>query len=408
MANGVALPASGIQVAQSAAQFKWDGHGFETGVGIAASGGGFRAMLFHTGAFLRLSELGILEQAKRISGVSGGSIATGFLATVWDGLARNGFKDVDVKERFVAPMLDFSRQKIDVVDALTGVLPWTSAAQQVSDSYDDHLFKKRTLQDLPDTPDFVFCSTNLQTGVLFRFTKRYAGDYVIGRSASPTWPLAQAVAASSAFPPVLSPMILEPGGAFKPWPSGAGPVPEAELGPFRQRVILTDGGVYDNNGLEPIVKRFSTLFASDGGAPFERTAVLNIDWISQLRRVFEVTQNQVRALRVRDLIKRLSDGNGVGDEAKIVAGQDDARMGAYWGIDTDPARLNPPDALACNPDKVHALAHVATRLSDLGEQTSKQLINWGYAICDRSVRSNYPKPPRTPKPDWPYADAKLD
>lgn len=404
MTNGEPLAASGIQVAQRAAQFKWDGHPFEAGIGIAASGGGFRAMLFHTGAFLRLCELGILQKAKRISSVSGGSIATGFLATVWDGLEQRGFQNF--KQAFVAPMLDFSRQKIDVVDALTGILPWTSAAQQVADSYDEHLFHKHTLQDLPEAPDFVFCATNLQTGVLFRFTKRYAGDYVIGRLASPTLRLAQAVAASSAFPPVLSPMILNPDGAFRSW-DPPGPVPETELGPFRRPVILTDGGVYDNNGLEPIVKRFATLFVSDGGAPFGRTADLNTDWISQLRRVLDVIENQVRALRVRDLIKKMADGNKIDDEARIVAGQDDARMGAYWGIDTNPARLDPPDALPCDPEKVHALAHVATRLSDLGEPTSKQLINWGYAICDRSVRSNYKKAPQTPKPEWPYPEAAL-
>jgi len=179
MTDTDALPASSIQVAQRAAQFQWDGNAFEAGIGIAASGGGFRAMLFHTGALLRLSELGILESAKRISSASGGSIATGFLATVWNDLAQNRFQNF--KQAFVEPMLAFTRQKIDVVDALTGALPWTSASQQVADSYDKYLFTNRTLQDLPDAPQFVFCATNLQTGVLFRFTKLYAGDYVLGR-----------------------------------------------------------------------------------------------------------------------------------------------------------------------------------------------------------------------------------
>ena len=407
MIDGDALPASSIQVAQLAAQFQWDGNALEAGIGIAASGGGFRAMLFHAGALLRLSELGILGSAKRISSVSGGSIATGFLATVWNSLAQNGFRNF--KEAFVEPMLAFSRQRIDVVDALTGALPWTSASDQVADSYDKYLFMNRTLQDLPDVPEFVFCATNLQTGVLWRFTKLYAGDYVLGRLDRPKLRLAQAIAASSAFPPVLSPMTLDlADGSFTNWPSGAGPVSDTELAAFRRRVLLTDGGVYDNHGLEPLVKRFSTLFVSDGGAPFERTADLHTDWISQLRRVLDITDNQVRALRRRDLIDRLSDGNLAGDEAKIVADQGFARIGAYWGIDTDPVKLNPLNALPCNPDTVRALAHLATRLSDLGEQTSKELINWGYAICDRSVRSNYKGLSSQPPPTWPYDDARLD
>jgi hypothetical protein len=98
-----ALPSSGPEVAQAAAGFQWDGHGFEAGIGIAASGGGFRAMLFHAGAFLRLSELGILTQAKRISSVSGGSIACGYLASLWNTLAQNGF--ANFKLVFVEPIL---------------------------------------------------------------------------------------------------------------------------------------------------------------------------------------------------------------------------------------------------------------------------------------------------------------
>jgi len=44
------------------------------------------------------------------------------------------------------------------------------------------------------------------TGVDFRFSKPYAGDYRIGLVRSPTWRVALAVTASSAFPPFLSPV----------------------------------------------------------------------------------------------------------------------------------------------------------------------------------------------------------
>jgi NTE family protein len=74
-------------------------------------------MLFHAGALMRLNELGLLPQAKRISSVSGGSIATGYLACVWPKLKLDGFQNF--KQTFVPPILTFARQKIDVVDALT-------------------------------------------------------------------------------------------------------------------------------------------------------------------------------------------------------------------------------------------------------------------------------------------------
>jgi NTE family protein len=203
-------------------------------------------------------------------------------------------------------------------------------------------------------------------------------------------------------------MVLTlPDGSFADWPDGPGPLSDADVAKFRQRILLTDGGVYDNHGLEPLVKRFTTVFASDGGAPFSRTSELSTDWISQLRRVIDVIDNQVAALRRHDLIDRFIEGNRLADEAKLVADQANGRMGAYWGIDTNPAKLNPPGALACNSATAHKLALVGTRLSDLGDQTSKQLINWGYTICDRSIRSNYKGTVVQSNPAWPYQDAPI-
>src|SRR5438105_3118924 len=51
------------------------------GIGLALSGGGYRAALFHLGGLRRLNELGILQQITTISSVSGGSIMSAHLAT---------------------------------------------------------------------------------------------------------------------------------------------------------------------------------------------------------------------------------------------------------------------------------------------------------------------------------------
>jgi|tagenome__1003787_1003787.scaffolds.fasta_scaffold20795563_2 NTE family protein len=399
-------PQSTIATAQEAASFQWDSGKIEPGIGLALSGGGYRAMLFHAGALARMNELGLLSRTQRIASVSGGSIIAGHLALSWTALGAADANQVfaNFKKIVVEPVLAFSRHSIDVVDALTGLLPWTSASDQVVQSYDKYLFGKKTLQQLPDTPRFVFCATNLQTGVLWRFSKLYAGDYVVGRIDKPATLVSQAVAASSAFPPVLSPCVLQfPAGSFTSWP-GTQVIPPNEIAAYRSKVILTDGGVYDNHGIEPIVKRYLTNFVSDGGAPFGRSAELHTDWISQLRRILDVEDNQVRALRRRDLIDRFIAGNKVGDETRLTG---DARMGAYWGIDTDPRKVDPPDALACDPDLVHGLAHVGTRLSDLGDSLSKQIINWGYVVCDRSVRKNYTGPLNASPPQLPYPDARI-
>lgn len=52
-------------------------------IGIALSGGGFRASLFHLGVLRRVAELGWLPRVDAISGVSGGSIVAAFAALHW-------------------------------------------------------------------------------------------------------------------------------------------------------------------------------------------------------------------------------------------------------------------------------------------------------------------------------------
>ena len=403
-----ALPNSPVKVAQEAANFQWGEGKAQPGIGVALSGGGFRAMLFHAGALARMNELGLLSRAKRIASVSGGSITSGYLAVKWRDLGSadaNG-TFANFQGTVVEPILAFSRQKIDVIDALTGLLPWESASGEVAKSYNSYLFHDKTLQDMPDSPFFVFCATNLQTGVLWRFTKSYAGDYVIGYLDKPAIAVADAVAASSAFPPVLSPFILKPAaGSFKDWPDGSH-VASADLPAYRSQVVLTDGGVYDNHGIEPIVKSFLTNFVSDGGAPFQRTASLHTDWISQLKRILDVTDNQVRALRRRDLIDRFVAGKALGSEGALTP-DGHPRMGAYWGIDTDPRKADPVGAIPCNPDVTHKLAQLGTRLSDLGDTISRQVINWGYAVCDRSLRANYVGPMSNTPPKLPYPATPL-
>jgi len=65
------------------------------GIALALSGGGFRAMLFHTGVLIRLNELGLLKEVSRVSSVSGGAISAAYLGLIWkrltwkDGVATN-------------------------------------------------------------------------------------------------------------------------------------------------------------------------------------------------------------------------------------------------------------------------------------------------------------------------------
>src|SRR5215472_11678820 len=109
-----------------------------------------------------------------------------------------------------------------------------------------------TLQQLTEMPRIIFNATNFCTGVDFRFSKPYAGDYRIGYVPNPDFTVAFAVTCSSAFPPVLSPVVrqIDPS-RFQAW-KGSDLFAQEE---YRSRLFLTDGGVYDNLGLETVEKR---------------------------------------------------------------------------------------------------------------------------------------------------------
>jgi NTE family protein len=177
------------------------------GIALCLSGGGYRAMLFHLGALWRLNELHYLPQLNRLSSVSGGSIVNGVLALNWSRLSFDGDDFArNFDQHLTQPIRNMASHSIDVSSIVAGV--FSGVSKKVAEHYNQFLFHHAKLKDLPDAPRFVFNVTSLQTGVLWRFSKPYMGDYLVGLVRNPDLALATAVAASSAFPPVLSPVVL--------------------------------------------------------------------------------------------------------------------------------------------------------------------------------------------------------
>jgi NTE family protein len=262
-------------------------------VGLCLSGGGYRAMIFHVGVLWRLNEMGWLPKLTRISSVSGGSITAGVLALAWRNL---GFDAAGIATNFrslvVDPLRKMAGTSIDVSSVVVGaLLPGVSASDRVTKQYKKVLFGDATLQDLPDVPRFVFCATNVQTASLLRFTKKRLADWQVGFVDAPNIELARAVTASSAFPPVLSPCEVKlADGEMKPFP-------DAELcrKPFTTDLILSDGGVYDNMGIEPIWKTCGTVLVSDAGQKIKSEEEPAEDWGRHVMRVLDLIDNQVLA-----------------------------------------------------------------------------------------------------------------
>ena len=340
----------------------------EAGIALCLSGGGYRAMIFHLGVLWRLNELGYLSRLDRVSSVSGGSITAAMLGLKWKRLGfANGVAQGLVDE-VIKPLRAFAHETVDVGSVLKGIFLPGSISDKVAGAYRKHLFGDATLQDLPDDPPrFVINATNVQTGVLWRFSKPYMRDYLVGEVKNPKVQLATAVAASSAFPPVLSPAKLELDPASFSPPSGE----PYHAPPYTTEVYLSDGGVYDNLGLETAWKRYDTILVSDAGLAMAADPDPGTDWATHAKRVLDMIDNQVRALRKRQLVAGYLNG---------------VRTGAYWSVRSQIADYGAPNALPCPEERTAELAQVATRLADMPDEIQERLINWGYAICDAAMR----------------------
>lgn len=376
-------------------------------IGLALSGGGFRATLFHIGTLWRLNELGWLSRLDELSSVSGGSITAAWLGLNWksldfdaDGIAGN------FEVSIAKPLEAFCKRNIDAGSIIGGLIsPFYHPGQLITRAYRKHLFGDATLRDLPDRkhggPRFTLYATSMQTGSSVRLTRAYVGDYRIGLLRRATIPLALAVAASSAFPPLLCPIRIACD------PDAWQPVDGADLyihRNLRAQLYLADGGVYDNLGLETLSKTCDTLLVSDAGAPLGIEYPTRIRRFGQLRytlRVLNIISGQTRALRKRKLIGDILDGR---------------KKGAYWGIASkigdyhlESRGLAP--ALARDNRVTLSLAGLRTRLNHFDAEEQGRLINWGYALADAAMRryvlAGDAPPANWPRPAFPLKDTGL-
>jgi predicted acylesterase/phospholipase RssA len=225
-------------------------------IGLALSGGGFRAAIYHLGVIRYLRDAQILPKITHITCVSGGSVTGAHLVLNWD---RYCGSDSEF-DRAASEVIRFVQ--MDVRNRIVRRFPFCSAintlrrivrlplnrhltrAGLLEQHYEKYLYGDTSLFQLPDRPRLHILSTNLSEGCLCSF---YQGGLLLQKRAAgrrdmferinlglATVPMA--VAASSAFPGFFPPLEL------RGWDVGA------TDGEFH-RQSFTDGGVIDNLGL---------------------------------------------------------------------------------------------------------------------------------------------------------------
>ena len=158
------------------------GRQLDEGPALCLSGGGYRAMLFHTGVLWRLNEIGRLTDIKRISSVSGGSITAALLAVKWGKFnMTHGFE-----KEVVLPIRKLASHTIDVSSVLKGIFWFGSIGDNVASAYRRFLFGNSTLQDIPSDRRYL-CSMRqtYRPGSFGALPSRICGITALERSKIP-------------------------------------------------------------------------------------------------------------------------------------------------------------------------------------------------------------------------------
>jgi NTE family protein len=356
---------------------------------LCLSGGGYRAALFHLGSLWRLQQVGWLPRVGLVSSVSGGSIVSAWLLRCWID-HRHG--DGESFEHWCT-RTDFAREVVEPFRAVVArdirsgsVLStlhrnWISPGARVARLQQAYarFLGELTLHDLPASPRFVFCATDLTFGVNWEFSRERVGDYLAGYLREvPPIPLARAVAASSCFPPVFGPVAFPARGTD----FHRGRYRGEDADRLRERIELTDGGVYDNLGTEPALRRYREVLVSDAGAPFAFTPGRH--YLRRLLRYTEVIGNQAVALRRRLLAARFREGG---------------MRGSYWNLDG----AREPGGHGYSPAAIASVARVRTDLDRFYSAEFEVLVNHGYFSCENALQRDLAERVAVgPAADWPF------
>jgi len=261
--------------------------------GLALSGGGSRAMAFHLGCLRTLNEKNLLDKVELISSVSGGS----FLAAMY-AYSDDNFSDFETRVRhqlkkgFVGGIVKYTLLSVEtpkiliailtagflnifglILGVIFGVLKLFGVTSKKlnefvvqfqaplrrfasrSTAFEKYLRKEvfgalRLDQVKRSNLQIVINATEFKTGTAFRFGSKETGSWRFGILTGDIPFISEAVVASAAFPALL------PSFDWNKTFSKNGTSTE-------HRVILTDGGVYDNLGISCMLPGRSSDFSTN-------------------------------------------------------------------------------------------------------------------------------------------------
>lgn len=287
-------------------------------IGIALSGGGIRATIYHLGVLKWLAESKLMESITYISSVSGGSLCAGLVYTHND-------KKWPTSQQYLDQVLPAIEETIMGSDMQTSALLrmfpfWIHRKVNLLAKV---IGKKwgvsGLMSDLGKTPVWCANCTTYETGKRFGITQDTMGDIVVGYANGHDLPISDAMAASAGFPILIGPYALKRD-KFT-WNASTF---EANVGARDNRVPrgrnfhLWDGGVYDNLGLEALFHISDRPSGGHLSRGVDYIIVSNAGTLSRFRsrafssspkRLLDIAMDQVGILRIRSITGHIRQEN---------------------------------------------------------------------------------------------------
>jgi predicted acylesterase/phospholipase RssA len=432
-------------------------------VGLALSGGGFRASLFHVGVLARLAELDLLRRVEVLSCVSGGSIAGAFYYLKLRERLQQTEDDEIGPGDYVALVAELAAELLDAVQGNLRVrltsrfdANWRmlrsdaySRTDQIGELLEERIFSRvkkhrddgtpwlvRELGVRPagaaggfspvwgnwqrraKVPMLVLNATALNTGHTWQFTATWMGEppttadeeidanyrlrrmyYGDARPPHGDVTLGRAVAASACVPVLFPPVAFD--GLYD------------DL-----TVKLVDGGVHDNQGVASLLEQdCSTLIVSDASGQMGERDDPGISLGSVARRTNSMLSARVRAAQFGDLSSRV----------RSCALRALVYVHMRKGLDAEPRNwvdcqdpYEPADDITRTSQEARragygideavqrALSELRTDLDAFADDEALALMAAGYTMARYELETVLPEvamadPPVTPKEPWVFA-----
>ena len=400
-------------------------------VGLALSGGGFRASLFHLGVLARLAEMDVLRSVEALSTVSGGSIVGAhyylevqkLLKEKTDqNITRDDYINIvqwvikdflagvqrNMRMRMLAnPLANFRMLFSDryTTSHRLGELYDREIYSRVQDSHNAGFRRMSELliQPLGESANFspkfsnwrrrakvpvlLLNATSLNTGHAWQFTARWMGEPpgLLGDQVDKNqrlrrmyyeqtpsedhqhYQLGHAVAASACVPGLFDPLVLK------------------DLYKEDYTVRLVDGGVHDNQGVAGLLDEgVSMILCSDAAGHMDDVKSPSGDRLQTLIRTSSVLMDRVREAQYQDLAGRV-DSRALEGLFFIHLKQDLSSQPVDWiGCqDPSPAVKNKPVTdYGIAPDLQRLLAGIRTDLDAFSDVEAYALMLSGYKMTE--------------------------